>query len=99
MKWNEIYQYLLIYNKNSLSVEDETILKDAIVSLKQCFIETGPKINKLIKIFGTIPNYQKNVTASISELSSVYIKFNSFTTRAAENCEELEVLFDNVATK
>lgn len=99
VKWNEIYQYLLIYNKNSLSVEDETILKDAIVSLKQCFIEAGPKIQKLIKIFGTIPNYQKNVTASISKLSSVYKKFNSFTIRAAENCEELEALFDNVANE
>ncbi len=90
-KWNEIYQYMLIYNKLSLNIEDATILKDSISSLKQCFAQSIPEIDTLIEVFNSIPNLQKDFKKSLRSLSDVYKRFKAFTNKATANCEELEL--------
>lgn len=93
-KWNEIYQYLLIYNKTSLSLEDETILRDSITSLKQCFINSTPQIEALIDSFNSVPNFQKELKTSLNNLSNVYKRFKAFTIKAIDNCEDIETSFN-----
>lgn len=94
LKWDEIYQYTLIYNKNTLNHEDKIILKDSISSLRQCFEETIPKIDSFLENIFSFPNIQKEVKKSLNSLSEVYKRFRLFTIQASENCEELEAFFE-----
>lgn len=93
IKWNEVYQYLLIFKKNQLNNEDKVIIKDSVNSLKECFGQALPNIDKLVDSYISVPNVQKNVKSAMNGLSFVYKRFKALIIKMIENCEELDDLF------
>ena len=91
-KWNEIFQYLKIYNENSLNHQDKIIVKDSVNSLKEIFVQSLPKMEELINTFVSMPNFQKDLKTATNRLSNVYRRFKTFTVKAISNCEEIESL-------
>ena len=89
-KWNEIYQYLKIYNENNFNYQDKIIIKDSVKSLRENFIQTLPRIDEIIGIFSSTPNLQKDLKTSINGLANVYRQFKTFTQKAISDCEEIE---------
>lgn len=96
-KWNEIYKYLLIYNKCELNNEDRIIVSSSISGLKECFESSLPKMNELVDTFVAMPNYQKELKKSMNGLAEVYKRFRTFIIKAVDNCEELESIFTIIA--
>lgn len=95
-KWNEIYKYLMICNKNGLSADDKIILRDSVTGLRQCFENESPKIEDLINMFLSIPNYQKDLKTSLNALANVYKRFKKFMIKAIDNCEEIASILMNI---
>ena len=91
-KWNEIYQYLKIYNDNSLNHQDKIIVKDSVNALREIFVQSLPKMEDLIGTLTSMPNFQKDLKIAVDGLSNVYKRFKSFTVKAISNCEEIESL-------
>lgn len=97
-KWNEIYQYLKIYNDNSLDQQDKIIVKDAVNTLREVFAQALPRMDDLIYTLSSVPNHQKDVKAAINDLSDIYKRFKTFTVKAIANCEEIESLLMSTYT-
>lgn len=91
-KWNEIYQYLKIYNDNSLNHQDKIIVKDSVNALREIFVQSLPKMENLTGTLTSMPNFQKDLKIAVDGLSNVYKRFKSFTVKAISNCEEIESL-------
>lgn len=91
-KWNEIYQYLKICNNNDLEHQDKIIVKDSVNSLREIFVQSLPKMDEIIGTFASMPNFQKDLKASVNGLSNVYKQFKTFTMKAISNCEEIDSL-------
>lgn len=89
-KWNEIYQYLKIYNDNTLNHQDKIIVKDSVNALREIFIQSLPQMDELINTFASTPNFQKDLKTAVNGLSNVYKRFKAFTMKAISNCEEIE---------
>lgn len=90
-KWNELYNYLMLLKDNDISSADKVILKDSIASLRICFEESLPKIDKFLETLSSMPNFQKDVKKSTVGLSSAYKKFKTVMIKAVENCEAFEM--------
>ncbi len=92
-KWSEIFKYMMKINTQDVSLEDKTIIQDSIISLKETLENNVPKVQYLVNVLDSIPNFQKDIKASISNLSRLYKRFNLFNSNAIENCEEIVEAF------
>lgn len=93
IKWNEIYRYLLIFNKNNdISNEDKTIINDSVITVKVSFEESIPHVDEFLETMASVPNFQKDIKSAINITAMIYKRFKALMIRIIENCDEISSL-------
>ena len=89
-EWSPIYRYAkMLLKDETVKALDKQILYDAFKTLQEKFEKVYNTINAINVKFSALPNYQKDLNASIKSYREASEKVGEFMKIGADNCSEL----------